>query len=149
MLKKKNVFENLWLIIAVFLVVIACVYKFFNITSENYLMDFASYFSAIFGVIYVVLIARQEKVAYIFGILNVILYAIVSFDKTLYLSATYNIVYSLPVLIYGYINWSKLDGKKDNGVKKFSLGKRIIGIILIVIKANRIIIRGNIEISLR
>ena len=90
----------------------------------------ASDLSAILGVIYVICIARQERLAYLFGIGNVILYALAVYNKGLYLSAAYNLVYSFPVLIYGYIYWGRPENTGTSGVKKFSNKNRVIGIIL-------------------
>jgi len=95
----------------------------------------ASDISAICGVIYVIGIAKQEKTAYIFGMVNVLLYALVVYNKGLYLSAAYNLFYSFPIYIYGYIYWRRLENKEDNGVKEFSVKQRIllvVGIIVLV-----------------
>lgn len=135
MLKNRwNKYEIAWLIFAVILIITSIVYKHFNISnfSENAFVILASDFSAIFGVIYVICIAKQEKIAYLFGIANVLLYAIAVYDKGLYLSTAYNLFYSFPVMIYGYIYWSKLDSKGKNEVKEFSNKQRIFGILVML-----------------
>lgn len=132
MLKNRwNKYEIAWLLLAVILIIGSIIFKHLNISdfSENAFVILASDFSAIFGVIYVICIAKQEKIAYLFGVANVLLYAIAVYDKGLYLSATYNLFYSFPVLIYGYIYWSKLDSKGKNDVKEFSIKQRIFGIL--------------------
>lgn len=130
-----NKYEVTWLFFAVFLIIASIIYKHFNIQdfSKNTFVILASDFSAVFGVIYVICIAKQEKIAYLFGIANVLLYAVAVYDKGLYLSAAYNAIYSFPVLIYGYVYWGKLDNKRKNDVKEFSNIQRIFGILGMII----------------
>ena len=85
------------------------------------------------GVIYVICAAMQERKAYLFGIGNVLLYALAVYSKGLYISAGYNILYSFPVLIYGYIYWGKLENEEGSGVKSFSLKQKIVGVVLMVV----------------
>jgi len=121
-----------WLVLALFIVIAAIVCKYVILPGydTSYVLSVMSNLSAIFGVIYVILIAKQERMAYFFGIGNVVLYAITVYNKGLYISAGYNLLYSLPVLIYGYIYWGKLEEKGESGIKYFSGVKRFIGIIL-------------------
>jgi len=109
MKKHWNKLEIAWLILGVFIVIGAIIYKHLIIRdfTADLFFVLASDISAICGVIYVIGIAKQEKTAYIFGMANVLLYALVVYNKGLYLSATYNILYSFPMYIYGYIYWAK------------------------------------------
>jgi len=137
MKKHWNKLEIAWLILGVFIVIGAIIYKHLIIRdfTADLFFVLASDISAICGVIYVIGIAKQEKTAYIFGMANVLLYALVVYNKGLYLSATYNLFYSFPIYIYGYMYWSKLENKEDSGVKEFSTKQRIllvIGIIALV-----------------
>ena len=129
-----NKLEIAWLILGVFIVIGAIIYKHLIVKdfSANLFLVLASDLSAICGVIYVIGIAKQEKTAYLFGMANVLLYALVVFNKGLYLSATYNLFYSFPVYIYGFIYWSKLENKEDTGVKEFSNKQRILGVLAII-----------------
>lgn len=131
--KKWNVLEKAWLIIAIALVLAAIIYKHVAVVYDITLFDIASDLSAILGVVYVICIAKQERKAYLFGIANVLLYALAVYNKGLYISAGYNLLYSFPVLIYGYIYWGKVAEEKTLGVKVFSTGKRIIGVFLMVV----------------
>ena len=133
MKKKWNVFEKAWLIVAVLLVLSAIIYKHIIIVDTITPFIIASDLSAIFGVIYVICAAKQERKAYLFGIANVILYALAVYNKGLYISAGYNLLYSFPVLIYGYIYWGKIENEEDNGVKQFTLRQKILGLILMIV----------------
>lgn len=124
-----------WLIIALVIVISTIIYKHIVIvdSSISKFLTIISDLSAIFGVVYVICAARQERKAYPFGMANVILYAIVVYSKGLYISAGYNLLYSLPVLIYGYIYWGKLEKNGDTEVRQFSFKKKIIGIFLMCV----------------
>ena len=137
MMKRWNKLEAAWLFLGVFIVIGAIIYKHLIVKdfSTNLFFVLASDISAICGVIYVIGIAKQEKKAYLFGMANVLLYALVVYNKGLYLSTTYNLFYSFPIYIYGYIYWSRLENDEDLGVKEFSLKQRlllVVGIIVMV-----------------
>ena len=124
--------EIAWLVFALFVVIGTIVYKHF-IVKDMGLYSIVSDVSAILGVIYVILIAKQERKAYLFGMGNVFLYAIAVNKKGLYISTLYNLLYSLPILIYGYIHWGKLEKDNNDNVKEFSLRERILGVLLMVV----------------
>jgi len=128
--KKWDRFGIAWLITALITVLAAIVYKHITVADDVTPIFFAiaSDLSAVFGVIYVICAAKQERKAYLFGIANVILYALAVYNKGLYISAGYNLLYSFPVLIYGYIYWGKLEESGDLGVRSFSIKKKLIGI---------------------
>jgi len=133
MSKKWSIGEKTWLIIAILSVLTAIIYKHLSVVDNITPFIIASDLSAIFGVIYVICAAKQERKAYLFGIANVILYALAVYSKGLYISAAYNLLYSFPVMIYGYKYWGKIENEEGNGVKEFALKQRIIGIILMAI----------------
>ncbi len=62
-----------------------------------------------------------------------ILYALAVYGNGLYISAAYNILYSGPVLIYGYIHWGKMENSGADGVKEFGVIGKIMGVILMAI----------------
>jgi nicotinamide mononucleotide transporter len=89
--------------------------------------------ASIAGVIYIALIASEKRIGYIFGIVNVIFYSIVSYNEKLYGLVLYNLIYSLPVLIYGYFKWKD---KSKNKIKTMSWDARLLlssSIILLII----------------
>jgi len=133
--KKWDRFGIIWLILALVIVFGAIVYKHFVVVDNitPIVFTIVSDLSAIFGVIYVICAARQERKAYLFGIANVILYAVAVYNKGLYISAGYNLLYSFPVLIYGYIYWGRLEESGDTNVRQFSFKQKLVGVILMSI----------------
>lgn len=119
-------FDKIWLFFSILLIIFATIYKFLFIINENsnIVLEIMSCIVAVCGVTYVLGIAKQARYAYFFGISNVILYSIVCYSKGLYISSLYNIFYSFPVMVYGYINWRSV--KDSFKVKVFSNRKRII-----------------------
>ena len=107
MINKWKKGEVAWLVFALIVIVGTIIYKHIIIRDMGFYLV-VSDLSAILGVIYVILIAKQDRKAYLFGAGNVFLYAIAVNKKGLYISALYNLLYSLPILIYGYIHWGKL-----------------------------------------
>ncbi len=94
------------------------------------------------GVFYVYLIGKKKLSAYFFGIINVTLLGIVLLSNKIYFNGLYNLLYGLPILIYGFYYWKyKIEENKNNVMSKkmriilflsltiflFSLG--IIGIL--------------------
>lgn len=129
MCKEWKKVEVAWLIFAIFAVLVAIVYKHITVLEGITPFVIASDISAVCGVIYVILAAKQNKKAYLFGVVNVVLYAVAVYGKGLYISAGYNLLYSFPILIYGYIHWGKLE-ETDAGVKSFSIKQKIVGVCL-------------------
>ena len=123
--------EIAWLIFAFLVVLATIVYKHIMVKEVGF-YSIVSDVSALLGVIYVILIAKQDRKAYLFGMGNVFLYALAVNKKGLYISTLYNLLYSLPILIYGYIHWGKLEKNNNAAVKEFSLRERILGILLMI-----------------
>lgn len=116
-----------WLICAIIVVLLSIIYKHILTADKITIFVLASDISAILGVIYVILIAKQVRNAYLFGIGNVILYALAVYSNGLYISAGYNLLYSFPVMVYGYIHWKKLEKTGASNVKTLSVKSRIYG----------------------
>lgn len=132
---KWSKYDKLWVVFSIMLILFGSIYKFLFIvnSNSNIVLEVISCLLAICGVTYVFGIAKQSKFAYFFGIANVILYAIVCYSKELYLSMSYNLFYSFPVLIYGYINWSKETNGGNIEIKSLSrLGRIILGFGMII-----------------
>ncbi|MBP3284114.1 MAG: nicotinamide mononucleotide transporter [Clostridia bacterium] len=127
--------EKIWLIASLLIILagilVRNLYLGFDISKWYYTV--ASDLAALFGVTYVFCIAKQERFAYLFGVLNVILYAFVMFQKSIYISAAYNILYSLPVLIYGFIYWGKVQDSQNSGVKYLTRPQKIFTFCLCVV----------------
>ncbi|MBR5227277.1 MAG: nicotinamide mononucleotide transporter [Clostridia bacterium] len=123
--------SNIWLALAPLIITVLSIF------AKSAILEVVS---SIAGVIYVILIARQNKYGYIFGVINVILYAILSWNEGLYGIAVINTAYSIPILIYGFIYWSKdKEGKiekleKDNRIKVVACSFLMITIYAVISK---------------
>jgi len=119
---------DLWCIISPILMLLICL-----ISQTGIIQAVAS----ITGVIYISLIIKENKLGYIFAVLNVALYAIITWKQGLFGTAVFNVAYTLPILIYGYVFWNKNQGKDKGNVKRMTNNTRIkyiiIGILTIAI----------------
>ena len=78
--------------------------------------------AAITGVICVVLVARGNILNYIFGLINVSLYAIISYKAELYGDAVLNALYYLPMQFIGWFMWMK---NRESNESVTVVGKRV------------------------
>lgn len=74
--------------------------------------------SATTGVACVVCTGKGKLSAYIFGLVNCVLYAIISYNAKLYGEATLNTIYYVPMQFYGFYVWSKNINSETNEVHK-------------------------------
>ncbi len=112
---KKNtwtVANKLWLIFAIIVVTVS---SFF--TSD---VDLIKILAAILGVTYTICIMKNERIAFLFGIGNVTLLGVTLFNEKAYAGAFYNIAYSLPMLIWGFISWGEKKKNKASGIRKMN-----------------------------
>ena len=75
--------------------------------------------AGITGVLCVVLVAKGSLWNYVFGLVNVSLYALISYKASLYGDAALNALYYLPMQFIGWVQWRKRgaalsDTGKDN-----------------------------------
>jgi nicotinamide mononucleotide transporter len=74
-------------------------------------LDVTGSIAAVTGVVCVVLVARGNIFNYVFGVINVSLYAWISFKAGLYGDAALNFLYYLPMQFIGWYSWA---GKRVN-----------------------------------
>lgn len=131
---KWKIGEKIWLGVSLCIILVGICLRnlYFGFDPATWYFTIASDLAALFGVTYVFCIAKQERIAYSFGILNVILYAFVMFQKNIYISAAYNIFYSLPVLIYGFVYWGKVADSENGGVKYLAKKQKLLMSVLCV-----------------
>lgn len=132
MREKWRKFDIVWLSLAIVIVLFSIIYKHIAILDKLTPVVIASDVAAVLGAIYVVLTIKQTRKAYLFGIGNVILYAFAVYNNGLYISAGYNLLYSFPVMVYGYIHWKKLEETQNDDVKRLSFKARIFGVCLML-----------------
>ena len=74
--------------------------------------------SAITGVACVVCTGKGKLSAYVFGLVNCVLYAIISYKAQLYGETMLNAIYYVPMQFVGFYVWSKNMNKETNEVEK-------------------------------
>lgn len=110
--EKWSLGNKLWLGFAIIAVI------FSSLLQKN--TNYISVIASVFGVIYAILIMKNCKSAFLYGIGNVLLLGIILFSQKVYAGAFYNLVYSFPMLVWGYVSWSNKQNLKDSGVRKMS-----------------------------
>lgn len=78
----------------------------------------AGIISAVTGTAYVVCNGKGKLCAYVFGLVNSVLYAVISFKSALYGETMLNALYYVPMQFIGFYTWSKHMDKTTKEVKK-------------------------------
>lgn len=86
--------------------------------------------SAVAGVANVVCTGKGKLSAYIFGVVNSVLYALIAYDAQLYGETMLNLIYYLPMQFVGFFVWSRHMDSETNEVEKRSM--RVSGRLLIL-----------------
>ncbi len=74
--------------------------------------------SAVTGVLYTLLAGKGKLSAYGFGLVNCVLYSVISFDEKLYGETILNGLYYVPMMFVGYFAWRKNMNENTHQVKK-------------------------------
>lgn len=93
-----------------------------------------SIFTATTGVANVVLVGKGKLGAYIFGIVNTVLYSIISFQAKYYGVSLLNIAYYLPMQFYGLHVWGRHMNASTNEVEKRVMSRKakvVLGICVL------------------
>ena len=75
--------------------------------------------SAVTGLLYTILAGKGKLSAYFFGLVNSVLYALISFDAKLYGETILNGLYYVPMMFVGFFAW-----KKNMDTDTFEVKKR-------------------------
>lgn len=118
--------EILWLLISSFVIVGLSIYFGENIIGI---------ISALTGVICVVMTGKGKVSAYIFGLINAILYTIIAFSSRFYGDVMLRVIYYIPMQFVGFFLWKRNMNIETYEVKKekLSIKNRINYIIISVI----------------
>lgn len=73
------------------------------------------------GVACVILTGKGKLSAYIFGLINCVLYAIISYNANLYGETMLNALYYIPMQFVGFYVWNKNMDKEKHEVKKLHM----------------------------
>ena len=96
-------------------------------------IDLVGAVAGISGVVCVVLVAKGNILNYFFGLINVSLYAYISYKSALYGDALLNALYYLPMQFIGWFNWirrTKVDDRSKIEAKRMNLKQRLMVSIL-------------------
>ena len=80
--------------------------------------------SAITGVACVVCTGKGKLSAYLFGLINCVLYAIISYNAKLYGETLLNALYYVPMQFIGFYVWNKNMNEQNHEVKKIHMKNR-------------------------
>ena len=120
--KIKNEFKG-WKFLEVFWLILACsIITGLSIYWEDTLMGIIS---ALTGVACVVCTGKGKLSAYLFGLVNAVLYAIISYEQTLYGETMLNALYYVPMQFVGLFIWSKNMNNKTHEVKKVHMTNKV------------------------
>jgi len=90
--------------------------------------------SAITGVACVVCTGKGKISAYFFGLINCVLYAIISYQVHLYGETMLNVIYYIPMQFIGFYLWNKNMNTKTGEVKKLHMtNKARVGYLMLMI----------------
>lgn len=118
--------EVTWLLLACFIITGLSVYW------EDTLMGIIS---SLTGVACVVCTGKGKLSAYLFGLVNCVLYAIISYEAKLYGETMLNAIYYVPMQFVGFYVWSKNLNEETNEVNKRHMTNKGRILLLIVMLA--------------
>lgn len=113
-LKGWRVWEIIWLLFASLVIIVLSVYWGDNLMGM---------ISATTGVICVVCTGKGKLSAYVFGLVNCVLYAIISYQAQLYGETMLNAIYYVPMQFVGFYVWSRHMNSETNEVTKKHMKK--------------------------
>lgn len=116
--------EIVWLILAT--VVITSVSIYLGDTILGIL-------AALTGIVCVICTGKGKLFAYVFGLINVVAYAIIAYQSKYYGEVMLNLIYYAPMQFYGFYVWSKNMNPDTNEVYKKSMNIKNTAIMLIVV----------------
>lgn len=122
-----------WKPIEVFWLVLACaLITGLSIYWGDSLMGIVS---SVTGVACVVCTGKGKLSAYLFGLINCVLYAIISYQATLYGETMLNALYYIPMQFIGLAVWSKHINSETGEVEKRKMSLRGLVLLIVTIAA--------------
>ena len=95
----------------------------YNILADE--VDILGSVAGLAGVLCVVLVAKGSILNYLFGLVNVSLYAYISFEATAYGDAALNALYYLPMQFIGYFAWKRRVDDTQVKARRLTLLQRL------------------------
>lgn len=118
--------ELVWLLGACAIIIVLGIY------GQDTLMGIVS---AAAGTAYVILSGKGKLSAYLFGLINSVLYAIISYQAGLYGETMLNAVYYVPMQFVGFYTWSKHMNEETHEVIKRRMNALVRLLMLLFIFA--------------
>ena len=115
-LKGWKLAEVLWLLVACLVILALSIY---------WQDTFMGIVSALTGVACVICTGKGKLSAYLFGLINCVLYAIISYKAKLYGETMLNALYYVPMQFIGFYIWSKNMNKETNEVNKIHMTNKV------------------------
>lgn len=113
--------------------------------------DLLGLIAAVTGIICVILSGKGKLMTYVFAVIHIITYDYICYNAKYYGLLMLNVLYYLPMQVYGFIVWSKNMNPETNEVYKKSMSLRDTVILLIIVFAMTIayglilqILNGNL-----
>lgn len=105
------------------------------VTPAAFILPVIDLIAAFCGICSVVLCAKGKKAGFIFGLINVIGYAIIAFNNLYYGEVLLNVLFYIPINIISYVSWKKNQYVDKNEVipKKLNWKQIIIGLGIIIV----------------
>ena len=110
-----NIWEILWLISSCLIIIALSLYW------NDSLMGIIS---ATSGVAYVIFTGKGKLLSFFFGIINALLYALISWEAKFYGEVMLNLLYYFPMQFYGFYVWSKNMNPETHEVIKRRMTKK-------------------------
>ena len=122
-----------WKLIEIFWLLLACaVITGLSIYWGDSLMGIVS---SVTGVACVVCTGKGKLSAYLFGLINCVLYAIISYRATLYGETMLNALYYIPMQFVGLAVWSKHINSETGEVEKRKMSLHGLALLIVAIAA--------------
>ena len=115
-LKGWKLAEVLWLLVACLVILALSIY---------WQDTFMGIVSALTGVACVICTGKGKLSAYLFGLINCVLYAIISYKAKLYGETMLNALYYVPMQFIGFYIWGKNMNKETNEVNKIHMTNKV------------------------
>ncbi|MGI6565594.1 nicotinamide riboside transporter PnuC [Methanosphaera sp.] len=119
-----NTWEISWLLCATLFIIIL------SIQTND---EIIGIIAAVTGVISVICSGKGKLSGFIFGIVNAILYAVIAYNTRYYGEMSLNILYYIPIQVYGLYSWNKNMNPETNEVYKRRMTNKERCILLLIL----------------
>ncbi|MCL2567364.1 MAG: nicotinamide riboside transporter PnuC [Alphaproteobacteria bacterium] len=101
------------------------------------------YITLIAGILYIIYIIKEKRIAWLFGFISSICLVISTFVEKIYMQSVLNLFYAA-MAVYGFIKWSQVDSQKHRKVKISEYSARAHFILIFI----TVLVSGTIATAL-